>query len=96
MNSSRLHTCNSTGVPYTASTFYEALAKPQGLGGRAILPALLCVGVKGVEVKMGRSSLLWRRGKGQMYVCVCVWFFFVLNVKVSGGKANMWVGVMVR
>lgn len=33
----------------------------------------VCVGVKGVEVKMRRSPLLWRRGKGQMYVCsLCV------------------------
>lgn len=56
------------------------------------------MGVKGVEVKMERSSLLWRRGKGQTYVHVgvCVCFFFVPNLKVSGGEGNMWVGVMVR
>lgn len=59
-------------------TFYKAPAKPWGMGGRAFLPALLCVGVKAAEVKMKRSSLLWRRGKGQMYVCSG---FFVLNIR---------------
>lgn len=74
-------------------TFYKAVAKPQGVRGRAILLVLLCVGVKRVKVKMERSSLLWRRGKGQMYVR---FFFFYSGYKVSGGKGNMRVGAMVR
>lgn len=34
----------------------------EGVRSRAILSALLRVGVKRAEVKMERSSLVWRRG----------------------------------
>lgn len=60
-------------MPCAVETFSKTVANQRGVGAgnRAILHALLCVGVKGVEVKMERSSLLWRRVKD---MCMCVFF----------------------